>query len=187
MREIWKQIDQFYFYISNKGRVKNRFGQIRKLHKGKNGYLVFSAQNYEENKKYLLYVHRLVAAYFLPIEETNECVNHIDGNKENNTLNNLQWATSQENIHHAIETGLTNFSYLQGEKTNFSHYTEKDAKLVIDLLKSNKYTDKEISKITGFPVRSFIAKIRRKETWTYLTKDIDTPLGKAERKTFTYK
>ena len=65
--------------------------------------------------------------------------------------------------------------------------TEKDAKLVIDLLKSNKYTDKEISKITGFPVRSFIAKIRRKETWTYLTKDIDTLLGKAERKTFTYK
>ena len=95
--------------------------------------------------------------------------------------------TPQENIHHAIKTGLTDFSYLQGEKTNFSHYTEKDAKLVIDLLKSNKYTDKEISKITGFPVRNFIAKIRRKETWTYLTKDIDTPLGKAERKTFTYK
>ena len=53
--------------------------------------------------------------------------------------------------------------------------------------KLSRMTDKEISKITGFPVRNFIAKIRRKETWTYLTKDIDTPLGKAERKTFTYK
>lgn len=106
MREIWKQIDQFYFYISNKGRVKNRFGQIRKLHKGKNGYLVFSAQNYEENKKYLLYVHRLVAAYFLPVEEYDECVNHKDGNKENNCVENLEWCTLAENTKHAYRTGL---------------------------------------------------------------------------------
>jgi hypothetical protein len=41
--------------------------------------------------------------------------------------------------------------------------------------------------MTGFPVKSFIAKIRRKETWKYLTKDITTPLGKAERKTFLFK
>lgn len=106
MREVWKQIDQFYFYISNKGRVKNRFGQIRKLHKGKNGYLVFSAQNYEENKKYLLYVHRLVAAYFLPVEEYDECVNHKDGNKENNCVENLEWCTLAENTKHAYRTGL---------------------------------------------------------------------------------
>ena len=106
MREVWKQIDQFYFYISNKGRVKNRFGQIRKLHKGKNGYLVFSAQNYEENKKYLLYVHRLVAAYFLPVEEYDECVNHIDGNKENNCVENLEWCSLAYNTKHAYEHGL---------------------------------------------------------------------------------
>lgn len=106
MREVWKQIDQFYFYISNKGRVKNRFGQIRKLHKGKNGYLVFSAQNYEENKKYLLYVHRLVAAYFLPVEEYDECVNHKDGNKENNCVENLEWCSLAYNTKHAYEHGL---------------------------------------------------------------------------------
>lgn len=106
MREVWKQIDQFYFYISNKGRVKNRFGQIRKLHKGKNGYLVFSAQNYEENKKYLLYVHRLVAAYFLPVEEYDECVNHKDGNKENNCVENLKWCSLAYNTKHAYEHGL---------------------------------------------------------------------------------
>lgn len=106
MREVWKQIDQFYFYISNKGRVKNRFGQIRKLHKGKNGYLVLSAQNYEENKKYLLYVHRLVAAYFLPVEEYDECVNHKDGNKENNCVENLEWCSLAYNTKHAYEHGL---------------------------------------------------------------------------------
>ena len=106
MREVWKQIDQFYFYISNKGRVKNRFGQIRKLHKGKNGYLVLSEQNYEENKKYLLYVHRLVASYFLPVEEYDECVNHKDGNKENNCVENLEWCSLAYNTKHAYEHGL---------------------------------------------------------------------------------
>ena len=95
-----------------------------------------------------------------------------DGNKQNNIISNLEWATSKENIQHAIINHLTNFDYLNGEGTNFSHYTENDAKKVIELLKTNKYTDKEISSLTGFPVRSFIAKIRRKETWKYLTKDI---------------
>ena len=60
--------------------------------------------------------------------------------------------------------------WINEEGTNFSHYTENDAKKVIELLKTNKYTDKEISSLTGFPVRSFIAKIRRKETWKYLKK-----------------
>jgi DNA-binding ferritin-like protein (Dps family) len=76
---------------------------------------------------------------------------------------------------------------LQGEKTNLANYTEEDAKKVIELLKTNEYTDKEISEITGLPVRNFIARIRRKETWKYLTKNITTPLGKAERKTFLFK
>ena len=58
--------------------------------------------------------------------------------------------------------------------------------VIHELLKTNKYTDKQISEITGLPIRSFIAKIRRKETWRYLTKNINQPLGKAERKTFTY-
>ena len=111
-------------------------------------------------------------------------MNHIDGNKQNNDLSNLEWVTPKENIQHAIKNNLTNFDYLNGEKTNFSNYTEKDAKRVIELLKTNNYTDKQISQITGYPVRSFIAKIRRKETWKYLTNNINTPLGKAERKTF---
>lgn len=176
------------YVIDDMGKIRNiNTGNYIKINKNHNGYMRVSLMKKGGGTTSIQY-HRLLMMLFKPIENMEKLqINHIDGNKENNTLNNLQWVTSQENIHHAIETGLTNFSYLQGEKTNFSHYTEKDAKLVIDLLKSNKYTDKEISKITGFPVRSFIAKIRRKETWTYLTKDIDTLLGKAERKTFTYK
>ena len=86
-----------------------------------------------------------------------------------------------------MEAGLSSSKNINGEKTNFNHYSEQDAIKVINLLLTNQYTDKEISNITGFPVRSFIAKIRRKETWRYLTKNIKSPLGKAERKTFSYK
>lgn len=176
------------YVIDDTGKIRNiNTGNYMKINKNCNGYMRVSLMKKGGGTTSIQY-HRLLMMLFKPVEGMEKLqINHIDGNKENNTLNNLQWVTPQENIHHAIKTGLTNFSYLQGEKTNFSHYTEKDAKLVIDLLKSNKYTDKEISKITGFPVRSFIAKIRRRETWTYLTKDIDTPLGKTERKTFTYK
>ncbi len=176
------------YAIDDMGKIRNiNTGNYIKISKNHNGYMRVSLMKKGGGTTSIQY-HRLLMMLFKPTENMEKLqINHIDGNKENNALDNLQWVTPQENIHHAIKTGLTDFSYLQGEKTNFSHYTEKDAKLVIDLLKSNKYTDKEISKITGFPVRNFIAKIRRKETWTYLTKDIDTLLGKAERKTFTYK
>ena len=185
--DLYPDIKDCYI-IDDMGKIRNiNTGNYIKINKNHNGYMRVSLMKKGGGTTSIQY-HRLLMMLFKPTENMEKLqINHIDGNKENNALDNLQWVTPQENIHHAIKTGLTDFSYLQGEKTNFSHYTEKDAKLVIDLLKSNKYTDKEISKITGFPVRNFIAKIRRKETWTYLTKDIDTPLGKAERKTFTQK
>ena len=105
--EKWKKIDGVNFMISNRGRVKCiTTGEIKKPSKAKNGYLVFTAWNPDLEKKVLLYVHKLVAAYFLPIDQYNECVNHIDGNKENNCVENLEWCTLAENTKHAYRTGL---------------------------------------------------------------------------------
>ena len=129
-------------------------------------------------------LHRVLMMAFCPVENMNQLqVNHIDGNKANNNLSNLEWVTPKENIRHAIQNGLMNFDYLKGEGTNLAHYTEKDAIRVIELLQTNKYTDTQIAQITGYPVRSFISKIRRKETWKYLTESIHTPLGKTRKKT----
>lgn len=189
-----KQISMLYpnikdcYWINDQGEIYNKnTGNKISLKIETDGYVRVSLMKKGGGTTYLQY-HRIYKMAFNPIDGMEKLqVNHIDGNKQNNALENLEWVTPKENIQHAIRTNLKNFNYLNGENTNFANYTEKDAKRVIELLKTNKYTDKQISQITGYPVRSFIAKIRRKETWRYLTKDINTPLGKAERKTFKYK
>ena len=70
----------------------------------KDGYCRVSLRNNGKQKSFS--VHRLVAAAFIPNPEDKETVNHIDCCKTNNCVENLEWATPQENITHAVEHGL---------------------------------------------------------------------------------
>jgi len=103
--EIWKQIPftKKDYYVSSLGRFKNSNGIIiTKFKPSLSGYLVACV----DGVTYRL--HRLVAMTFLENPENKDQKNHIDGNKTNNAINNLEWVTNQENQIHKHQTGLGN-------------------------------------------------------------------------------
>lgn len=115
MKEIWKDIQGYEgkYQVSNYGRVKSLIGTNQKprekiLTPGVNpqGYLHVSLCVNRRMKGYR--VHRLVAEEFIPNPENKKEVNHIDGDKKNNTVDNLEWVTPKENMRHASINGLLN-------------------------------------------------------------------------------
>lgn len=113
--EIWKDINGYegYYQISNQGNVRSvdrfdgvhdRKGTIIKPNLKQNGYLQVGLRTH--NKRKWIGVHRLVAIHFIENPDNKPQVNHIDGNKQNNTINNLEWVTAKENQNHATKIGL---------------------------------------------------------------------------------
>jgi hypothetical protein len=104
--EIWKQIPLHltnnveHYYISNYGKIKikNRI---------KNNFTIINCYQVVSIMKKHYYIHRLVALTFLQNPENKAIVNHKDGNKLNNFLDNLEWNTIPENNIHAIQNGLS--------------------------------------------------------------------------------
>jgi hypothetical protein len=90
------------YKISNYGRVKNHKGRITE------GKLHLTGYRWVDIYPHSYLLHRLVAKVFIPNIENKQQVNHIDGNKQNACVNNLEWCTNQENQIHKINTGLSN-------------------------------------------------------------------------------
>lgn len=102
--ETWKEVEGFPgYWVSNAGRVR-KGDKLKKLTKGRNGYLCTGMTKDRKCKTVL--VHRLVAEAFLPKQEFRTAVNHKDGAKNNNTIFNLEWVTYKENAEHSVAAGL---------------------------------------------------------------------------------
>lgn len=124
MEEIWKDIEGYegLYQVSNLGRIKSLGRTIEKIGpKGKVFYRTYPQKNLvckKDTKGYYrtnlalnginktVKVHRIVAQAFIPNPENKSQVNHIDGNKENNNVSNLEWCNNQENQDHSWKTGL---------------------------------------------------------------------------------
>lgn len=102
MNETWKEIPEYrgYYEASDKGRIKStRNNKILAQTVQNNGYMMVSLSVGGVHK--MRTVHRLIAGAFLENPNNYRDVNHIDGNKTNNNLQNLEWVTHSENIKHA--------------------------------------------------------------------------------------
>ena len=119
MQEIWKEIKDYPNYqVSNFGRVKTLkyYSNIHKKYynrelilkekDNKHGYKFVSLGCGKRGERKNIAIHRLVAQAFILNPNNYKEINHIDGNKNNNCADNLEWCTRQENVLHAYRLGL---------------------------------------------------------------------------------
>lgn len=128
--EVWKSAPYCSdYHLSNFGRVKSFYkGKVTilkpKLSIG--GYL--GVQLSKNGKKQKFYTHRLVAQAFIPNPDNKPEVNHQDGHKMNCFVGNLEWATQEENMQHAFNSGLVNLP--QGSDRSDAKFTNEQVEYI---------------------------------------------------------
>lgn len=125
--EIWKDIEgcEGRYQVSSCGRIRNaQTLQIRKTQK-KHGYVRINLTDNNGNDRNCS-VHRLVASVFVPNPENKPHVNHIDGVKDNNRAENLEWVTPEENFQHAIDNHLYEKGIERAKRLGGSGFNRKD-------------------------------------------------------------
>jgi len=147
--ELFKDIEgqEGRYAISNFGRVwsyrkKNNIPKFLKKDI-RNGYYAVKLGKYGKKMS----IHRLVALAFIDNPENKEYVNHIDGNKLNNHIDNLEWVTAKENIHHAQINGMIPFkTYPIFRRQKISI---EDASEICEAYATGMFTQRELAKKTN--------------------------------------
>jgi len=132
--EIWKDIYNYdgLYAVSNYGKIKNcKRNLIRKLQKSKSGYL--SVELNKNGVAKIFRVHRLVAYSFISKTIEENQINHINGIKTDNRVENLEWCTCSENHKHAYKIGLKS---KKGEKHHMCKLKNNDIFLIRKMYKS---------------------------------------------------
>ncbi|USL89371.1 DNA endonuclease [Bacillus phage vB_BceH_LY2] len=137
MKEIWKPLKDVVdkgdnYEVSTLGNLRNRnTGRVLTPSVNERGYVRIQLSYKGTTKKYS--VHRLVALAHINNPKNHPEVNHIDGNKTNNKVHNLEWVTRDENIKHAKDNNL--YSVFIGENHGNAKLTVNDVIQIKELLK----------------------------------------------------
>jgi hypothetical protein len=175
--EKWRKINGYDFYwVSDLGNIKSETrivtkknglqqkvqSRIMKPKISKHGYFRIGLVDKDGKQKFYQF-HRLVLITFAGLNEAKTQVNHIDGNKSNNSLCNLEWVTSSENQRHAHLIGLKS---QKGEKHTQSRLTEKQV-LEIRQSLNNGVKQRILGEKYGVK-RSYISEIKTKRVWRHI-------------------
>lgn len=185
MIEIWRKVaDNRYYMVSSKGRVRSLISnKIIKPYTTKKGYLRIGLYYYEQDiddgldgrgrrrrtlKRYgsggkhkNMMVHQLVLSAFIDKPDWANMVNHKDGDKQNNNLDNLEWSNDSKNMKHAYDIGLQ--PSRSGENSGNNKLAEKDVYEIRERI-ANGESDREISKDYNVTA-SNIYRIKKGLTW----------------------
>lgn len=144
-------------------------------HQGYTRYKIFI-----EGERKSLLGHRIVAMTFLPNPDNLAEVNHIDGNRSNNNLSNLEWVSREGNQQHAFRTGLNSNKGSKNGKAEMDETTSRQ--MYLELLSGK--TILEVSKEFGYS-KSSLSKLKAKVTWAEITSDLpECPRHRMEKKFF---
>lgn len=138
MKEIWEGVIGYeeLYQASNLGNVRSS-NKTLKPTMNKYGYLYVSLYKNGVRTKYN--VHRLVAEAFIPNPDNRPQVNHINGDKTDNRVENLEWCTAKENIHHAWQNGLSAMQKDHIEKIRIALKGKRYGKPIIQYDLNGKY------------------------------------------------
>ena len=152
MKEIWKDIEGYKdkYQVSDYGRIRTikKRGKkllipyVKILSRHHSGYLIVGLFD-NNNKNHILDVHRLVTLHFVSNPDNKPWVNHKDGKKENNHVENLEWSTISENLKHAHKFGLRK---TWAEHNNAAKLDWLQVNKIRKLYKTGKYRYKDLSK-----------------------------------------
>ena len=158
------------YYVSKDGFAYRNGSKIGSI--GMNGYYMVRVY-FNDGTSWLQPTHRWVAQAFIPNPDNKGYVNHIDGVKTNNHIDNLEWMTNQENCTHAVENGLIPV----GEDRWNTKYADK-VRNVCELLQDGKRLC-DIQRELGVPY-GFIKTIYNKTSWSHISDEYQFATKKRE-------